>query len=204
VAGAGRRSHDSDLPNGTERFFTVVSLTSGSSECTLLDILLRLSSILDFEFKTREARNLQSPGNAPDRRPIYLKIDIKTLDVTVPEKVFGLEDTSTRRDLGFLGRTFLSNGRPVRVHSGVAITPNSRQILFHDDWLYRPGPVWVREHAGTGKREHLQARQLPSRYWNLQVGSSAHYGLVTFDRYDRALPLSRVIILDGTPDGDAP
>jgi len=126
----------------------------------------------------------------------YLQIDVKTLNVTVPEKVIGVRGTSTRADLGFSGRTFLRDGRPVWALSGLATLPNSKQILFHEGWIYRPGYVWMRENAATGKRERLQRQKLPHQYWHLQVGSSAHYGLVAFDRYNRDLPLARVTILD--------
>ncbi|MBL7037536.1 MAG: hypothetical protein ISR77_02850 [Pirellulaceae bacterium] len=133
----------------------------------------------------------------------YLQVDVETLNVTVPEKVIGAEGASTRTDFGFSGRTFLRDGRPVWAHSGLATLPNSKQILFHDGWIYRPGYVWMREDPETGRRERLQAHKLPHQYWHLQVGSSAHYGLVTFDRYNRGLPLARVTILDESADCDA-
>ncbi len=133
----------------------------------------------------------------------YLQIDMETLKVTVPEKVIGAKGVSTRADLGFYGRTFLRDGRPVRALSGLATSPNSKRVLFHNGWIYRPGYVWMRENVETGKRERLQARNLPHQYWHLQVGSSAHYGLVTFDRYNRDLPLARVTILDEPSGRDA-
>jgi len=133
----------------------------------------------------------------------YLQIDVETLNVTVPGKVIGVTGASTRTDFGFSGRTFLRDGRPVWAHSGLATLPNSKQVLFHDGWIYRPGYVWMRENADTGRRERLQAHKLPYQYWHLQVGSSAHYGLVTFDRYNRDLPLARVTILDESADREA-
>jgi hypothetical protein len=120
-----------------------------------------------------------------------LQIDLATLDVSVVEDVIGAA-ASTRTNLGFSGERFLREGRPIRVNSGVASSPNSKQLLFHDGWLYRPGLVWMRQHIDTRKLERLQAQQ----YWHLRAGSSAHYGLIAYDPYDRSRPLSRVKILD--------
>jgi hypothetical protein len=125
-----------------------------------------------------------------------LKINLDTLKVTVLKKWFGVEGTSTRTTLGFSGRCLLRNGRSVWVNSGVASSSNSKRILFHDGWLYRPGYIWVRENADSGKRERLQDKTLPHAYWHLRVGSSAHYGLVTYDPYNRMRPLSQVEIAE--------
>ena len=125
-----------------------------------------------------------------------LQIDLETLDVSVPEQVIGVPGVSTLTDLGFSGRLFLRDGQPLWVRSGVAITPNSKRLLFHDGWLYRPGAVWMRQHSETRKLERLQASRLDHQYMQLRVGSSAHYGLITYDPYKRTPPMSRVTILD--------
>jgi hypothetical protein len=131
-----------------------------------------------------------------DRRGLSpLQIDLATLDVSVVEEVIGAA-ASTRTDLGFSGERFLHDGRPIWVNSGVASSPISKQLLFHDGWLYRPGYVWMRQHVDTRKLERLQASTLPQPYWQLRAGSSAHYGLIAYDPYDRSRPLSRVTILD--------
>jgi len=131
-----------------------------------------------------------------DRRGLStLEIDLATLDVSVVEEVIGAA-ASTRTDLGFTGERFLRDGRPIWVNSGVASSPNSKQLLYHDGWLYRPGYVWMRQHVDTQKLERLQANKLPQQYWHLRAGSSAHYGLIAYDPYDRSRPLSRVTILD--------
>lgn len=121
-------------------------------------------------------------------------VDPETLTVTVPDSGGNTDRLSTDTELGYQGRLFLRDGVPVRVMSGVAISRNSRRIVFHNDWLYRPGYIWVRQHVETGKLERLQARTLPHQYWDLRVGSSAHYGLVTYSPYS-SQPVSRLTIL---------
>jgi len=131
-----------------------------------------------------------------DRRGLSpLEIDLAMLDVSVVEEVIGAA-ASTRTDLGFSGERFLRDGRPIWVNSGVASSPNSKQLLYHDGWLYRPGYVWMRQHVDTQKLERLQANTLPQQYWQLRAGSSAHYGLIAYDPHDRSRPLYRVTILD--------
>jgi hypothetical protein len=131
-----------------------------------------------------------------DRRGLSpLEIDLATLEVSVVEDVVGAA-ASTRIDLGFSGERFLRDGRPLWVNSGLAASPNSKQLLYHDGWLYRPGYVWMRQHVDTRKLERLQANTLPQHDWRLRAGSSAHYGLIAYDPYDRSRPLSRVTILD--------
>jgi hypothetical protein len=125
-----------------------------------------------------------------------LLIDLKTLEVAVPDKTTGMEGLSTLAALGFTGKRFFRNGRPISALSGVAVTPNSKQMVFDGGWLYRPGLVWMRQHAATRKLERLQANTLPHAYWHLRAGSSAHYGLIAFDPYHDNPPLSRVTILD--------
>ena len=139
-----------------------------------------------------------------DRRGLSpLEINLATLDVSVVEEVIGA-GASTRTDLGFSGERFLRGGRPVTVRSGVASSPNSKQLVYHDGWLYRPGLVWMRQHVDTRKLERLQANTLPQQHWHLRAGSSAHYGLIAYDSYDRSRPLSRVTILDerGSPSNN--
>jgi hypothetical protein len=129
-----------------------------------------------------------------DRRGLSpLQIDLETLDVSVVEEIVGVA-ASTRTDLGFSGERFLRDGRPIWVNSGVGSSPNSKQLLFHDGWLYRPGYVWMRQHVDTRKLERLQSHTLPQPYWHLRAGSSAHYGLIAYDPYNRSRPLSRVTI----------
>jgi hypothetical protein len=133
-----------------------------------------------------------------------LQIDLETLEASIAKQVSHMAGVSTQTDLGFSGRLFLRDGQPLRVRSGVAITPNSKRLIFHDDWLYRPGAVWMRQHTKTGKLERLQAGRLQQRYMNLRVGSSAHYGLITYDPHNRVPPISRVTILDEPVTGQPP
>lgn len=131
------------------------------------------------------------------RRDLSLMlIDLESLDVSVPEKNIRLKGLSTETELGFLGRLFVRDGLALPVNSGVASSRNSKRLLYHDGWLYRPGYVWMRQNVESGQLERLQAKTVPHRYWNLQTGSSAHYGLVTYDPFDPAQPFSRVTILD--------
>lgn len=123
-------------------------------------------------------------------------IDLKSLEVSVPEKPAGLDQLSTQTRSGFFGRLFLRQGIPVRVNSGVATSRNSKRILYHDGWLYRPGYIWVRQHVTTGKLERLQARTLPHEYWDLRAGSSAFYGLITYSPFNSNQPVSRIMIAD--------
>lgn len=138
-----------------------------------------------------------------DRRELSLMlIDLESLDVSVPVKGGGLAGLSTETEPGYFGRLFLRDGVPIRVTSGVAISRNSRQTLYHDGWLYRPGYVWMRQHVETGKLERLQARTLTHEYWDLRAGSSAHYGLITYSPFNEKQLVSRVTILDEA-DGPA-
>lgn len=134
-----------------------------------------------------------------DRRDLSLMlVDLETLDVSIPEKGVGLKKLSTQSEPGYFGRLFLRDGDPIRVTSGVAISRNSKRVLFHDGWLYRPGYVWMRQHVDSRKLERLQAKTLPHEYWDLQVGSSAHYGLITYSPSNGRQPVSRVTVLAET------
>jgi hypothetical protein len=124
-----------------------------------------------------------------------LRIDLETLDVSVAEMGIAAGAASTQSDLGFFGKRFLRDGHPIRALSGLATSSNSKRLLYHDGWLYRPGYVWMRQHVDTRKLERLQANQLDHAYWHLHAGSSAHYGLIAFDP-DGTPPLSRVTILE--------
>lgn len=124
-----------------------------------------------------------------------LRIDLETLEVSVAEKGLDAGAATTQTDLGFSGTRFLRDGRPIWAHSGLASSPSSKWLVYHDGWLYRPGYVWMRQHAEMRKLERLQASQLAHAYWHLRAGSSAHYGLITFDP-DGTPPLSQVTILD--------
>ncbi|NND96351.1 MAG: hypothetical protein HKN47_03355, partial [Pirellulaceae bacterium] len=124
-----------------------------------------------------------------------LQIDLATLDVTAMPRVAAETGATTRSDLGFTGRLFFRDGRQIHARSGVATSTNSKKLHFHDDWLYRPGYVWMREHADSGRLERLQANTLPHAYWHLHAASSAHYGLVAFDLAHEPGPLSRVEVL---------
>ncbi|MFA8019252.1 hypothetical protein [Bremerella cremea] len=126
--------------------------------------------------------------------PLY--IDLQTLKVAAPDIVAGREGLSTQTDLGFTGKRFLHDGTPLWLLSGMANLPNSKEITFHDGWLYRPGYVWMRQHLATHKLERLQSKPLSQDYWHLRVGSSAHYGLVVYDPFHESQPLSKVTILD--------
>ena len=138
-----------------------------------------------------------------DRRGLSLMlIDLASLEVSVPEKGLRLKGLSTETELGFLGRLFVRDGLALPVNSGVPISRNSKRILYHDGWLYRPGYVWMRQHVDTRKLERLQAKTLAHEYWDLRVGSSAHHGLITYSPSDVRQPVSRVTILDEA-DGPA-
>lgn len=134
-----------------------------------------------------------------DRRGMSLMlIDLKTFHVSIPEKSTRLRGLSTETELGYFGRLFVRDGLAFPVNSGVASSRNSKRILYHDGWLYRPGYVWMRQHVATRKLERLQAKTVPHEYWNLQVGSSAHFGLVTYSPFSEQQKVSRLSILDGS------
>ncbi|MDA0281824.1 MAG: hypothetical protein O3B86_00590 [Planctomycetota bacterium] len=135
-----------------------------------------------------------------DRHELSLMlIDLETLDVSVPEKSIRLRGLSTETELGYLGRLFVRDGLAVPVNSGVAVSRNSKRILYHDGWLYRPGYVWMRQHVATRKLERLQAKDVPHEYWDLRVGSSAHYGLITYSPFSEQQQVSRLTILNESP-----
>lgn len=138
-----------------------------------------------------------------DRRELSLMlIDLESLAVSIPEKSLRLKGLSTETELGFLGRLFVRDGLALPVNSGVAISRNSKRILYHGGWLYRPGYVWMRQHVESGKLERLQAGTLAHEYWDLRAGSSAHYGLITYSPFNEQQSVSRVTILDEA-DGQA-
>jgi hypothetical protein len=132
-----------------------------------------------------------------DRRELTrILIDLKSLTVSVHEKGHGFAGLSTQTEPGYFGNFFLRDGLSLQVYSGVAGTLNSKHILYHDGWLYRPGYVWMRQHVNTRKLERLQAKTVSHDYWNLRVGSSTHYGLITYDPFNEGQSISRVTILN--------
>ncbi len=140
-------------------------------------------------------------------RSKQLRVDLASLEVSVAARYVGVGGASTCTELGFRGRTFLRDGRLVTANSGLALLPNSRQLVLHDGWIYRAGYVWMRENVETGVRERLNQTEVPRQYRYLYPNVSAHYGLVAYDSSNQLWPFSRVTILpadeaDGEPGGE--
>lgn len=131
-----------------------------------------------------------------------LQIDLASLKVSVPDPKEIVAGASTRTDLGFCGQVFLHKGRVVIPNSGLANLPTSKQMVFHNGWLYRPGYVWMRERPETGKRERLHRNKLTHKDWHLLPGASAHYGLVAYDPHESSSAFYRIRIVDDLKEGE--
>lgn len=129
-----------------------------------------------------------------------MRIDLSTLNVTVPPPKEVVAGATTRTDLGFRAAVFLHEGHAFIPSSGLADLPTSKRMVFHDGWLYRPGYVWMRGRPETGQRERLHRNKLNHNMWNLRAGVSAHYGVVAYNPWGSRVTLFRVNIVD---DADA-
>ncbi|WP_442509461.1 hypothetical protein SH528x_001033 [Novipirellula sp. SH528] len=92
--------------------------------------------------------------------------------------------------------TVADDNRAVRRQKLSTIDPYVDQLLLHDGWLYVPGKVWRRMDPDELQLQRLQPSnsRLPTRYWSMKFGVSAHYGLVGHSLYENQPPLFQISV----------
>ncbi len=137
-----------------------------------------------------------------------LEIDLQTRQVSVSKflntssfgrQAFFSHNGNLIASLGgnsLMQYTVADDNTAVRRQKLSTIDPYVDQLLLHDGWLYVPGKVWRRMDPDELQLQRLQPSnsRLPTRYWSMKFGVSAHYGLVGHSLYENQPPLFQISV----------